>query len=250
MMRLIAGQDTVLEQLTRVLVDRFAPERIILFGSRGRGDHRPDSDYDLVIVMERPPKPGSLVNPVYDAIREVHSAVDFRIDTPERFVRRCDDVGTIEYVAHREGRVVYERETSSRKDRVREEKRGQPDSLAEWLLRARNDFTAMEALLLGAPDARDTIAFHAHQASEKLLKAALVACHIAPPRTHMLEQLLRLASSDLRDDPGLRDACTELDLLWSSTRYPDDPIPTPDQVARAVECATRIRAAVRVAATS
>ncbi len=242
------GHDTVLEQLTRILVDRFAPERIILFGSRGRGDHRQDSDYDLVIVMERPPKPGSLVNPVYDAIREVHSEVDFRIDTPERFVRRCNDVGTIEYVAHREGRVVYERETISRKDRVREEKRGQPDSLAEWLLRARNDFTAMEALLLGAPDALDTIAFHAHQASEKLLKAALVARRLAPPRTHMLEQILRLASSELRDDPGLRAACTELDRLWSSTRYPDDPIPTPEQVARAVECATRIRATVRVAA--
>src|SRR4051812_48704350 len=31
---------------------RFQPQRIILFGSYARGDHTPDSDVDLLIVME------------------------------------------------------------------------------------------------------------------------------------------------------------------------------------------------------
>lgn len=39
----------------RVIVERiathFQPERIILFGSRARGDARDDSDYDLLIIL-------------------------------------------------------------------------------------------------------------------------------------------------------------------------------------------------------
>lgn len=29
------------------------PERIILFGSRARGDHRPDSDFDVLVVSRK-----------------------------------------------------------------------------------------------------------------------------------------------------------------------------------------------------
>ena len=30
--------------------DAVAPDTVILFGSRARGDHRPDSDVDLMVV--------------------------------------------------------------------------------------------------------------------------------------------------------------------------------------------------------
>lgn len=29
-------------------------ERIVLFGSRARGDHRPDSDYDIAVFIRKP----------------------------------------------------------------------------------------------------------------------------------------------------------------------------------------------------
>jgi predicted nucleotidyltransferase len=29
---------------------KFSPERVILFGSRARGDHLQDSDYDIIVV--------------------------------------------------------------------------------------------------------------------------------------------------------------------------------------------------------
>lgn len=29
-------------------------ERVVLFGSRARGDHRPDSDYDIAVFIEAP----------------------------------------------------------------------------------------------------------------------------------------------------------------------------------------------------
>ena len=40
-----------LEAFTQSLVERFAPEKIILFGSLARGEARWDSDADILVVM-------------------------------------------------------------------------------------------------------------------------------------------------------------------------------------------------------
>ena len=40
-----------MQAFTRQLVERFAPEQIILFGSQARGDGRWDSDADILVVM-------------------------------------------------------------------------------------------------------------------------------------------------------------------------------------------------------
>jgi len=36
-----------------LLEERFQPERVILFGSRARGDHLKNSDYDIIVVSDR-----------------------------------------------------------------------------------------------------------------------------------------------------------------------------------------------------
>ena len=43
-----------LQGMVRILVAAADPERIILFGSRARGDARPDSDVDLLVVEAEP----------------------------------------------------------------------------------------------------------------------------------------------------------------------------------------------------
>ncbi|MBM3301895.1 MAG: nucleotidyltransferase domain-containing protein, partial [Deltaproteobacteria bacterium] len=42
----------VLEEVKRRIVTKFRPQRIILFGSYAGGRPGPDSDLDLLIVME------------------------------------------------------------------------------------------------------------------------------------------------------------------------------------------------------
>jgi predicted nucleotidyltransferase len=47
----------LLDDVTRTIVERFHPKRIVLFGSYARGDARPDNDLDLFIEREFPRRP-------------------------------------------------------------------------------------------------------------------------------------------------------------------------------------------------
>lgn len=58
-----ASEDEALQGLVARLVSALDPQAIWLFGSRARGDHRPDSDFDLVVVA----KPGAEWNEDFDA---------------------------------------------------------------------------------------------------------------------------------------------------------------------------------------
>ena len=49
----------LLDEITRTILERFRPRRIILFASHARGEGKADSDLDLFVEMEtqaRPPE--------------------------------------------------------------------------------------------------------------------------------------------------------------------------------------------------
>ena len=46
-----ADIDTIVATMVERIADRFDPERILLFGSRARGDAKDWSDVDLLVVM-------------------------------------------------------------------------------------------------------------------------------------------------------------------------------------------------------
>ncbi len=58
-----------LAELVRRLVAAHQPARLYLFGSRGREQGTPDSDYDLLMVFER------LEVPAYQIAQQAHSLV-------------------------------------------------------------------------------------------------------------------------------------------------------------------------------
>ncbi|MFZ5879349.1 MAG: nucleotidyltransferase domain-containing protein, partial [Chloroflexota bacterium] len=43
-----------IDQVVQQIVEQFKPQKIILFGSYARGNPRPESDVDLLVVMETP----------------------------------------------------------------------------------------------------------------------------------------------------------------------------------------------------
>jgi len=44
-----------IQRLVRFGIERVDPEKVILFGSRARGDHRENSDYDIAFVKNSVP---------------------------------------------------------------------------------------------------------------------------------------------------------------------------------------------------
>jgi len=96
-----------IRKMVRRIVRRFTPDKIILFGSHARGDARPDSDVDLLVVM---PVSGSVRQMAIEigvALHDIRVPKDVIVTTPEEFEWRKDTIGTIEWPAWREGKVLY-----------------------------------------------------------------------------------------------------------------------------------------------
>jgi predicted nucleotidyltransferase len=98
-----------IKKIVERVVSRFSPEKIILFGSYAKGNAGPDSDLDLLIVM---PVIGSRRQKAVEigvALHDITVAKDVIVVTPEEFEWRKDVIGTIEWPAWREGKVLYAR---------------------------------------------------------------------------------------------------------------------------------------------
>lgn len=91
------------------IVDRFDPERIILFGSHARGDARPDSDVDLLVVMRVEGSRREKAIEIGVALDDILVAKDIVVVTPESYERRKNIVGTVEWPAAHEGKLLHVR---------------------------------------------------------------------------------------------------------------------------------------------
>jgi predicted nucleotidyltransferase len=105
----LPNMNAIIDRMVKRIVKKFHPEQILLFGSHARGEAGPDSDVDLLVVM---PVDGCLREKsleIHAALRDIIVPTDVIVTTPERFAWRKDVVGTIEWPASKEGKVLYAR---------------------------------------------------------------------------------------------------------------------------------------------
>ena len=100
--------DETLFKVRERLVDGFAPNRIILFGSQARGTADDRSDVDILVVCSFEGKRRHLMLEMDRALRGLGLARDIMVLTPEEFERDRHIPGTIARPAWREGKVLYE----------------------------------------------------------------------------------------------------------------------------------------------
>jgi predicted nucleotidyltransferase len=98
-----------LPEITRRIVSTSHPEQVILFGSYARGDHHPDSDLDLLVIMKHVGSPRSESNRLRRALRGLLVPVDVIVATTEQLDRYRNTIGFIYQTALDEGKVVYDR---------------------------------------------------------------------------------------------------------------------------------------------
>ncbi|MBN2563303.1 MAG: nucleotidyltransferase domain-containing protein [Phycisphaerae bacterium] len=98
----------ILQEAVQRLVERFAPSRIILFGSQARGtaDHR--SDVDLLVICPVAGRRRDLMVAMDRALVGLGIARDVIVLTPEEFERDRHIPGTVARPASLEGKVLYD----------------------------------------------------------------------------------------------------------------------------------------------
>lgn len=116
-----------------------------------------------------------------------------------------------------------------------------------WFAKADEDIRAAGALLVLAPPAVDSAAFHCQQAAEKILKGLLIAARKKAGKTHDLAGLATAVSEafpSIRDD---LDPFPPLTPWFVATRYPDidiEPRPTASEVSAALQRLQALRGKV------
>jgi len=98
---------TEVEKVTRQIIEKYKPEKIILFGSAAQGEVGPDSDADFLIIKKNTPLYGA------DRIRELSGmidrdiAVDLLVYRPEEVEQRLKMGDPFLRAILKEGKVLY-----------------------------------------------------------------------------------------------------------------------------------------------
>jgi len=249
--RAAAAEDVIQEVVARV-TGALQPWRIVLFGSRARGDWMEDSDFDFYVEIEVASE--ERLTDVWHRLHRLCSSAectfDFKVQRPGDLERRRDDPGTIEWDVAREGRVVYASSGASvdiaPAASVREPAPGVPKSFEKWVGLAEQELLVRNVL---RDQGRQTFASHvcwlSQQAAEKFMKALLVSRRVHPEHTHNLEELLSAVRDTGRPLDGLDADCQFLSAFAVEPRYADLGMFDAEDATSACDASDRVIRAVR-----
>jgi predicted nucleotidyltransferase len=105
--------DWRLDDLIAKIVARANPVQVWLFGSRARGDHDEDSDYDIMIVVDDS-WPAGKANAIeaYKLIEGRKIPVDALMARQSTFVQDKGVIGTLSDIVWAEGKLLYDRDST------------------------------------------------------------------------------------------------------------------------------------------
>ncbi|MDI6641971.1 MAG: nucleotidyltransferase domain-containing protein [Elusimicrobiota bacterium] len=96
-----------INNIVQQLKEKYAPEKIILFGSFATGEINDDSDIDLFIVKKEPPK--SMIERLHEVeyLIDYKIATDFIVYSPEETEERLKLGDPFVKLIFEEGKVLY-----------------------------------------------------------------------------------------------------------------------------------------------
>lgn len=237
------------------IAERFDPDRVVLFGSRASGTPRPDSDIDLMVVMDT-----AITRSLSAHAERIRRAAD--VDLPVRLqvlVRHPDDIASrlaegdffIEDVVLK-GITLYARNgmddlpPARRQNPSPDEPKGLTAATKDWLRKADKDARSAQVILASPDPDLDLVCFLAQQCTEKALKGLLEQRSIRFPRTHDLAALASLAAPIIAALGPLADDLDRLSTCAVDPRYPGLDIDTA-QADSALRTMTTVRELVSTA---
>jgi predicted nucleotidyltransferase len=97
-----------INEAARRLVEKFHPERIILFGSQARGTADKRSDIDLLVIYPSKKNRMKLMVEMNRSLNEINYAFDIVILSPREYEIDSQIPGTLARYVSRDGKVIYE----------------------------------------------------------------------------------------------------------------------------------------------
>jgi predicted nucleotidyltransferase len=101
--------EDLIQEITKKIVENFHPNRVILFGSRARGDFRPDSDIDICVEMESSETRLQRRLQIARLFSRRWWSMDILAYTPAEMAARRNSLFSIVPEIEREGRILYAR---------------------------------------------------------------------------------------------------------------------------------------------
>lgn len=107
------GEDTMIDQTlivkaTRLLLDAAHPNKIILFGSYGRGDANAESDIDLLVVETEVKDRVAEMTRLNRVLSPLRMSIDLLVVSQDTFDYWASTPGNVYFHAIHEGKVLYE----------------------------------------------------------------------------------------------------------------------------------------------
>lgn len=251
----------VVDDIVEILIARFHPRRIYLFGSRARGDAKPLSDYDFLMELDTRPEGVPMLGSIIWL--EDFGAIEIQVHTRPTgaLERRKDDPGCVDWDVVREGKLLFTDGSlpavlpAPDRGVVREPRRDPPKTLREWVRLADQDLRLARHLSSNLKEWKEPICFHCQQTVEKFLKALVISQRKPPLETHNLKQLLIQVRQFGFRVPNIDRDCWPLTRYAVRARYPDDdewliasepsPVISEADAQRALAAAERIVKVIR-----
>jgi len=101
--------DEKVKEAVRRIIEVADPSRIVLFGSRARGNNRPNSDLDLAVIIDAPDEEVRRRLP-HRVLRGIGMEVSLIVVSKEKYDRHRPWLNSVFHSIDREGVVLYDRE--------------------------------------------------------------------------------------------------------------------------------------------
>ena len=218
-----------IDGMVEKLKAEYAPQAVMLFGSRADGSARPDSDIDLLVVVSDSSKSG--LDRAIDARRLLDGArrgfgLDVIVVTAGELERRIGLGDHFYEDILYKGRPLHGARPNLK--RVKRMGEGNPEYASEWIGNAERDMR--RATILMNADDSEGAGYFLQQSLEKFLKAYLISKGWRLRRTHRLPDLLAEAEAHNETLREYRKACADIATYYWWDRYPQRD-PTPPEVS-------------------
>ena len=198
--------------VARAVYDAVPLDSVILFGSRARGDHRPDSDIDLMLIHSEAMSRDDYrkaSQTAYDAIERIYGTRWIGVDLlrmPKSKYIQCR--GGINHVAAQAARDGVDM-NGEKPEYERDPEPFDWHDVRQRVITANRNLRDLEAGL-AASQSQEIIGFLAQQTVENILKAWISAAGVGYRNTHQLSELLGI----IKNIPEEQDTPAGEELYW------------------------------------